>query len=78
MTLLFSFLLPKYLARSTYKKPLLLTEDLFYFYSYVNPEFYHYLRSQRNKTINTITCNSSFFIYVTVILELLRLVSVKS
>ena len=51
------------MSRSNYKKPLLLTDDLFYFYSHVNPEFYHYLRSQRNKTINTITCNSSFFIY---------------
>lgn len=63
MPLLSSFLLLKYLICSTYKKPLLLTEYLFYFYSYVNPEFYHYFRSQRNKTINTVTCNSSFFIY---------------
>jgi len=51
------------MARSAYKKPLLLLEDLYYFYALTNPEYNYRLRSFRNKTINALTAEVPYFLH---------------
>ena len=52
-----------YLSRSNYKKHLLMLDDLYFFYSIVNPEFEYKLSSRRNKTVNNLSIRNTFYVH---------------